>query len=419
MLQSKLFCKTKKKAPKETEAISHKLLTRADFIDQLASGIYSFLPLGWKVHKKIENIIREEMNKIGGQEVFLPALQPKKIWEETKRWKNIDPPLFKLKDRHQRELALGPTHEEVITDLVRHRIKSYKDLPFSLYQIQNKFRNEMRATGGLLRTREFIMKDLYSFHSSEKDLNSYYEKVKKAYFNIFKNCGLKVVCVEADSGTIGGAVSHEFMILSDTGEDWVFTCGKCNYGANIEKVGEIKICPNCKGKIEKKRSIEAGHTFNLGIKYSKTMRAFFVNKDGNSEPIIMGCYGIGLGRLMATIVEASHDSKGIIWPEEISPFAVHLIPIESSGASGKSVLKETGKIYKKLQEAKIDVLYDDRIDKTPGEKFADSDLIGVSFRIVISEKTLKKNSVEIKKRGAKGEKLIKKNLINSKVSAIL
>ncbi|MBU0476473.1 proline--tRNA ligase [Patescibacteria group bacterium] len=411
MLQSKLFCKTKKQAPKTAKALSHKFLVRGDFIDQLASGIYSFLPLGWRVHKKIESIIREEMNKICGQEIFLPALQPQKIWEETKRWENIDPPLFKLKDRHQRELVLGPTHEEVITDLARRRVKSYKDLPFSLYQIQNKFRNEMRATGGLLRTREFIMKDLYSFHSSEKDLSSYYEKVKKAYSNIFKRCGLKVVCVEADSGTIGGALSHEFMVLSDTGEDWIFTCSKCNYGANIEKVGEIKICPNCKGKIEKKRSIEAGHTFNLGTKYSKAMEASFVDEEGSSKSIIMGCYGIGLGRLMATVVEVNNDSNGIIWPREIAPFTIHLIPIGLSGASGKIVLKETKEIYKKLKESKIEVLYDDRIDKTPGEKFAEADLIGIPYRVVVSEKTSAKNCVEVKERAKERVKLVKINKV--------
>jgi len=243
MLQSQLFAKTKKTAPKEAEIISHKLLLRADFIEQSSSGVYRFLPLGFKVLKKIEEIIREEMIALGAQELYLPALQNKNLWLETNRWQTIDPPLFKLKDRHQKETALGSTHEEEITDIVRKRIKSYQDLPLHLFQIQDKFRNEVRATGGLLRTREFLMKDLYSFHRDEKDLANFYQKVKKAYFKIFKRCGLDSVCVEASPGTIGGKLSHEFMVLSPEGEDRILICKKCGYGANIEKVGEIKICP--------------------------------------------------------------------------------------------------------------------------------------------------------------------------------
>lgn len=402
MKQSKLFCKTKGSVPKEAQAISHKLLVRADFISQLASGVYSFLPLGWKVLKKIEEIIRTEMNNIGGEELLLPALSPKSLWVETERWTTIDPPLFKLKDRHKKELALGPTHEEVITDLVRKRIKSYKDLPFSLYQIQNKFRNEMRSTGGLLRTREFIMKDLYSFHATEKDLHKFYEKVKSAYFRIFKKCNLQVISVEADPGTIGGTMSHEFMILSETGEDQVLICKKCNFGANIEKAGKIKKCPKCKNSLEKKRAIEGGHIFALGTKYSKAMGANFVDRSGVSHPIFMGCYGIGLPRLLATIVEVHHDKDGIIWPESVAPFQVHLLLLEDNA----KIKKITERLYKDLQKAQVEVLYDDRENKTAGEKFVDADLIGIPWRMLISEKTLKKNSLEIKKRNKKKIKLI-------------
>jgi len=407
MLQSQLFCKTKKEAPKEAEAISHKLLSRADFIEQTISGVYRFLPLGLRVLDKIEAVIDIEMLNLGAQKLYLPTLQNKNLWIETGRWDKIDPPLFKLKDRHQKETALGSTHEEEITDVVRKRIKSYQDLPIYLYQIQDKFRNEMRSSGGLLRTREFLMKDLYSFHVSENDQMKFYSEVKEAYFRIFKKCGLKAVTVEASSGTIGGEISHEFMAISENGEDRILICKKCGFGGNIEKVGELEKCPDCKFSLEKKNSIEIGHIFNLGTKYSKKMGANFIDKDGKSKPITMGCYGIGLGRLMATIVEINHDEKGIIWPEEVAPFKVHLIPIENS----QKVIKTTEKLYQDLQKAETEVLYDDRNGKSVGEKFADADLIGIPNRVVISERTLLKNCVEIKKRSENKAKLIKLNQI--------
>jgi prolyl-tRNA synthetase len=406
MLQSQLFCKTKKEAVKEAEVISHKLLIKADFIEQSFSGVYRFLPLGFRVLKKIEGIIREEMLNLGAQELYLPALQNKNLWQETNRWKTIDPPLFKLRDRHQKEIGLGSTHEEEITDIFRRRIKSYQDLPLYLFQIQDKFRNEMRATGGLLRTREFLMKDLYSFHPDQKDLQRFYEKVKKRYFKIFQRCGLKTLCVEADPGTIGGELSNEFMVVSESGEDRILICRKCGFRANIEKVGESKKCPNCRGVLERKQTIEVGHIFALGTKYSKAMEANFVGRDGKQHFVVMGCYGIGLPRLMATVVEVNHDEKGIIWPKEVAPFQIHLIQIENN----KKVKKIAEKLYQDLQRKGVEVLYDDR-DKSAGEKFADADLIGIPTRIVISERTLKKNSVEIKKRREKKTKLVKiKNL---------
>lgn len=402
MRQSQLFCKTKKEAPKEAESVSHKLLTRGDFIEQTISGVYRFLPLGLKVLEKIEFIINEEMRILGAQKLYLPALQNKNLWLETGRWQTIDPPLFKFEDRHQKETALGSTHEEEITDIFRRRIRSYQDLPFYLYQIQNKFRNEMRATGGLLRTREFLMKDLYSFHADEKDLRNFYEKVKKSYFKIFERCGLKTICVEATSGTIGGELSQEFMVLAERGEDKVLICEKCGCGANVEKVGEIKNCLKCKGKISEFRAIELGHIFNLGVKYSKAMKANFCDKDGKEKPVVMGCYGIGLPRVMATVVEINHDEKGIIWPEEISPFDIHFLQIENN----PKVKKYSEEIYDNLSKKGLDVLYDDR-DKPAGEKFADADLIGVPKRMVVSERTLEKKSVEIKKRDEKEAKLVK------------
>ncbi|TSC95395.1 MAG: prolyl-tRNA synthetase [Parcubacteria group bacterium Athens1014_10] len=403
MLQSKLFPSTQKQPPKEAVSISHKLLTQAGFIDQLASGIWSFLPLGWRAHQKIAEIIRQEINKIGGQEVFLPTLSPKELWLETGRWDAIDPPLFKVEDRHKKELALGSTHEEVITYLARKFIKSYKELPLALYQIQTKFRNEMRATSGLLRTREFAMKDLYSFHADQKDLDRYYKEVQIAYKNIFKLCGLESIMVEASSGTIGGKESHEFMVLSETGEDKIIICQKCGFGANLEVGDKYKNCPNCKGKLIKKSSIESGHIFKLGVTYSQKMKANFVTQDGKQKPLIMGCYGIGLGRLMATIVEALHDSEGIVWNKNVSPFDVHLILISKSQEKDDKIKEKADKIYQTLQKEKIEVLYDER-KISPGIKLKDSDLIGIPVRLIVSEKTGDK--VEFKERDKKEVKLL-------------
>ncbi len=405
MKQSNLFNKTLKKAPRDTKITSHKLLLRGNFISQLASGIYNFLPLGLRVHRKIENIIREEMNNISCQEIFLSTLQPKKIWQKTKRWNNMDPPLFKLKDQHGREFALGSTHEEVVTFLASNFIQSYKDLPLFVYQIQNKFRNEVRATGGLLRTREFTMKDLYSFHKTEEGLNTFFNKVLTAYDNIYKRCGLEAIKTEASGGVFTSANTYEFQVVSETGEDKIILCSKCNFAANLE-VTELKPkdkCPECGANLKEVKSIEVGHTFRLGTKYSKPFNLYFLNQKEERKPVIMGCYGIGVGRLMGTIVEISHDKDGIIWPKEVAPFSVHLIQIEDE----PEIKEKTEKVYKDLQKAGIEVLYDDREDKTPGEKFVESDLIGIPLRLVISKKTLKKESIEVKKRKEKPTNLIK------------
>ncbi len=420
MRQSNLFLKTKKKAPREAKIISHKLLLRGGFISQLASGIYSFLPLGLRVHRKIENIIREEMNNIGGQEVFLPTLQPKQIWKKTNRWDNMDPPLFRLQDQHQREFALGSTHEEVITSLAASRVQSYKDLPFYLYQIQNKFRNEVRATGGLLRTREFMMKDLYSFNKNKEGLDHFFNKVLVAYQKIYKRCGLQAIKTEASGGVFTSEKTYEFQVLAKTGEDKIIFCPNCNWATNLE-VAEVKPgqdCPICEGKLEQASSIEVGHTFRLGTKYSEDLGLFFKNEKGKKQPVVMGCYGIGIGRLMGTIVEICNDKKGIIWPIEVAPFEVHLIQIGNS----EIVKKSAQKLYQDLQKEEIEVLYDDRPQKTAGEKFAEADLIGIPYRIVISQKTLKEDSIEIKKRDQKKEKFIKNkeiiNFLNSELNHV-
>jgi prolyl-tRNA synthetase len=407
MRQSKLFYKTQKTLSKKIEVTSHRLLTKAGFIDQLASGIYSLLPLGFLVHKKLETIIRQEMKKIDAQEVFLPALQPKSIWEKSGRWKTIDPPLFKLKDRHNKKFALGSTHEEVITQIVQKKVKSWRDLPIHLFQIQTKFRNELRFFGGLLRTREFVMKDLYSFHANQKDFESYYKKVIKSYFRIFKRCGLKPIIAEASGLGFTNKITHEFQVLTSAGEDTIIHCPKCNFAQNkeIAKVGEGEICPLCrKERLLSERGIEVGNIFPLGTKYSKDFEAFFIDKNGKKKPIIMGCYGIGLGRLMATIVEIHHDKNGIIWPREVAPYEVHLIPVEIKERTVRNVAE---KIYQDLQKASIEVLYDDRKDTSIGEKFVEADLIGIPKRIVISKKTVKNNQVEMKEREKKELKFIK------------
>ncbi|HNP89080.1 MAG: Proline--tRNA ligase [Microgenomates group bacterium ADurb.Bin219] len=401
MRYSQLFGKTLKAVPAEAEAISHQLLIKAGFIDQaLTSGVYTYLPLGWRVFKKIEQIIKEEINAIGGQELFMPTLQPKDLWLRSDRWDHIDPPLFKLKDRHEKELAMAPTHEEVITDLVARFVHSYKDLPLALYHIQNKFRNEMRSTGGLLRVREFFMKDLYSFHSSSEDLDRYYEKVLNAYKNIFRRCGFEVKVVEAVSGTIGGSFSHEFMMVCPTGEDTVIACTKCDWAANIEKT-ETQACPLCGQPTKKVRSIENGHIFKLGSKYAEKLGAYFTDKDGTKKVIYGGCYGIGLGRLLATTVEAHHDEKGIVWPKSVAPYQVQLISLSNQQPA---VSKFAENIYEKLEKAGVEVLYDDREGVSAGEKFADADLIGIPVRLVVSEKT--DNKVEWKERKSQEVKLI-------------
>ncbi len=394
--QSKILGKARREAPTDADSVSHKLLARAGFIDQLGAGLFSLLPLGYLANERLVTIIREEMHAVDGLEVHLPALQPAALWAETGRLTTIDPPLFRVKDRHDKELVLGSTHEEVITDLARKHIESYKDLPLAVFQIHTKFRNEVRATGGLLRVRDFQMKDLYSFHAQEKDLQAYYEKVKEAYKRIFARCDLTAHVVKADSGTIGGAVSHEFSVEAEAGEDKVAVCLNCDFAANVEVFAETeKVCPECGGTIEIRACIENGHIFQLGTKYSAAMNALFTAEDGQKNPILMGCYGIGVGRLLATVVETHHDEKGMIWPEEVAPAAVHVLALQPSVVAA-------AREFAQQAATGVDVLFDDR-DITPGQKFAEADLIGIPWRVVISEKTQDKGVIEITER-ATGER---------------
>ena len=415
MRQSKLFTKTKKQVPKNEKSTNAILLERAGFIYKEMAGVYSFLPLGLRVIKKIEEIVREEMDKISGQEVLMTILQPKKLWQETDRWSEGIGKSVMYKCQGDGKVGLGPTHEEMLTDIIRNYIQSFEDLPVYIYQIQTKFRREPRARSGLLRGREFDMKDLYSFHSSESDFKKYYEKVKKAYFKIFKRCGLKPIITEASGAGFTKEHTHEFQVLAENGEDKIVYCPKLHFSRNkeISKFKRGDKCPVvkarvCKETLKEAKSIEVGNIFPLGTKYSEAMKAFFTDKDGKRKPIIMGCYGIGISRVMGAVVEIHHDQKGIIWPSQVSPFEIHLIPLGSSEKRISRKIRQTGeKLYNHLKNSGIELLYDDREDKSPGEKFADADLIGIPTRIVISERTLERESVEIKERDGKEIKLIK------------
>jgi prolyl-tRNA synthetase len=406
MLQSKLFYKTTKDSNKTEDSCGTRLLLQGDYIERLASGIYSFLPLGWRVVKKIADIIRKEMETIEAQEVLLPTLQPKSIWEESGRWSTMEPPLFKIKDQHDKEFALGPTHEEVITGLAKGRIHSYRDLPVALFQIQTKFRNEVRSTGGLLRTREFSMKDLYSFHSEEKDLKAYYEKVANAYKNIFKILELDVLMIDAMSGSIGGETSHEFMVPSTQGEDKVYYCKKCEIGFSEEylktkkQTNDFSKCEKCQSILEIKSCIECGHIFNLGNKYSTSMGLEFLNNLGKKNFVLMGCYGIGIGRLLSTVAEVCSNERGIIWPKSIAPFKIHIINLNLKDEESKN---EITHFYQKIKKIEKETLYDERQEISAGEKLIEADLIGSPIKIICSEKTIKEGKVEIRTKNDKVE----------------
>jgi prolyl-tRNA synthetase len=403
MKQSQLFTKTQKNAPAGEVSLNAQVLIRAGFVDKLMAGVYTILPLGWRVINKIENIIREEMNAIGGQEFFMPSLQPKENWEKTGRWKTMDD-LYKIKDASNKEFALGPTHEEVIAPLMKRFINSYKDLPFAAYQIQNKFRMELRAKSGVLRGREFLMKDLYSFHLSQDDLDNYYEKAQGAYKKIFERSGIgKETYLTFASGGSFSKYSHEYQTLTDAGEDIIYICEKCSLAINKEIKQETKSCPECSGnKFKTEKSVEVGNIFQLGTKYSAPFDLNVLDEHGKKVTLIMGCYGIGIQRLMGTIVEVHHDKDGIIWPEAVAPFRVHLISL------GKN--KEAEKIYNDLEKKGIEVLFDDR-DTTAGAKFADADLIGIPYRFVVSEKSLKAGGVEVKKRSESKSEILKIDLL--------
>lgn len=559
MLFSKLFIPTMKEVPKEAEVVSHKLMLRAGYIRRLASGIYNWLPIGLKSLRKVEQIIREEMNKKGAQEILMPVVQPKELWVESKRWEKYGKELLRFIDRNDRELCLAPTHEEVVTDLVRREVRSYKELPLNLYQIQTKFRDEIRPRFGVMRGREFSMKDAYSFDVDEPGAEKSYMDMYDAYNNIFRRCGLRFRAVEADTGQIGGSFSHEFMVLADTGEDIIISCDTCGYAANLEKaeagfsdakkstkrgnyrrvetpgqkrveevasflkvthdkllktmiyrtdkgiigvlvrgdreinetklsnllaldyleladtytieevtggplgfsgpiglkvplyadrdveymedfviggneedvhvvdvnVGDFDVegffdlkvvkdgdlCPKCKGTLISKRGIEVGHIFKLGLKYSEAMNATFLDREGKERHMIMGCYGIGVGRTVAAAIEQGCDENGIALPLSIAPFEVNVLPVNSSHAESMELADN---VYKALKDRRVDVVMDDRNER-PGVKFKDCDLIGIPLRVTIGERNLKDGYVELKFRSEKESHRIKKEDIIGRV----
>ena len=551
MLWSKYYIPTLKEDPAEAEIISHKLLLRAGMIRKLTSGIYTYLPLGWKALQKISDIIRQEMNRFGAIEIRMPAVQPGDLWKESGRWEVYGRELLRFQDRHGRDYCLGPTHEEVITDLVRGEIKSYRQLPINLYQIQTKFRDEIRPRFGLMRGREFIMKDAYSFDRDDQGATKSYEDMYAAYVSIFEKLGLKFRAVEADSGPIGGSFSHEFMVLAETGEDTIAVCTECDFAANLEKaevkyaekevsdaqcpslekvltpnkhtveevaeflgvprekivktllydadgqavavlvrgdreLNEIKLknlldvidlrlasaeqvqqwsgapvgfagpvglnvdviyadqelmfdndfviganekdthylhfdprrdakikgyydlrqitesdpCPRCGAKIELTKGIEVGHIFKLGTKYSEALRATFLDENGKERPMIMGCYGIGVSRVLAACIEQNHDENGIIFPPPIAPFDAHLLALNPKDELVKDKASE---IYDALTAQGIDCLFDDRLER-PGVKFKDADLIGLPLQIIVGARALQRGVIEIKIRHS-GEKI--------------
>jgi prolyl-tRNA synthetase len=399
MRASKFYISTLKEAPAEAELISHKLMIRAGLIRRLGSGLYSWMPMGLKILRKIEYIIRLKMNEAGSIELLMPAIQPSELWEESDRWDVFGPQMLKIKDRHDRLFCFGPTHEEVITDIVRKEINSYKQLPINFYQIQTKFRDEIRPRFGVMRAREFLMKDSYSFHTDIDCLKNTYEKMYKTYSEIFEAIGLNFRAVQADNGAIGGDGSHEFHVLADSGEDELVYSEETDFAANSEVA---KNHPD-RDKLKTCRGIEVGHIFQLGTKYSDAMKADFIDESGKPKPLLMGCYGIGVSRIVAAAIEQGHDEKGIIFPSSIAPFEIILTPIGYDKSEG--VKKTTDSIYNELLGLGFDVLLDDR-GLRPGVMFSEAELLGIPHRITISDKTIEAKKIEYKKRDAKESELI-------------
>ena len=410
MRLSQLFTKTLREAPADEMALNAQYLIRGGFISKVMAGVYEYMPLGLRVLNKINNIIREEMDSVGGQELNMSVFQNPAVWSKTGRWQEASEVMYQFKDVSGKEYGLGFTHEEPLAEAATRFISSYKDLPKAVYQIQTKFRNEPRAKSGLLRGREFLMKDLYSFHANQNDLDIYYEKVAEAYGRIFERVGVKAIRTFA-SGGLFSKFSDEFQVMSEVGEDTIYINTEANRAINKEVYNdEVLVDLNWdKNSLAERTAIEVGNIFKLGTKFSVPLGLSYADEKGNKQPVIMASYGIGPGRLMGTVVEVSNDGNGIIWPESIAPYKVHLIALTGTD-------EESERLYRELTARGIEVLYDDRDDKTAGEKFADADLIGCPLRVVLSGKTLKENSVEIKQRNKKELKLVKLSKVLSVVS---
>ena len=404
MFWSKIFIPTLKDSPQDAEVISHQLMLRAGMIRKVSSGIYTWLPLGLKVLRKIENIVREEMDQSGAQEVLMPMVHPKELWEETKRWEKMGPELLRIKDRHDRDFCLGPTHEEVITDLVRNNVKSYKELPLNIYQIQTKFRDEIRPRYGVMRGREFLMKDSYSFNIDEASLQETYLLMRNTYKKILERIGLEYKIVKADSGAIGGDTSEEFHVLAENGEDTIAISDASEFAINTELLlneGEDistlkgKPSPDGNGVIEIKKGIEVGHIFQLGKIYTELMKVNVLNQEGRAVDLFMGCYGIGVSRLVAAAIEQNNDGKGILWPESIAPYEVNIVAIGYT--KEPKIADAANNLSEQLQSMGYEVIVDDRKDGY-GTKMKDAELIGIPVNIIIGNKFLESGEVELKHR---------------------
>lgn len=401
MRQSLLFTKVRREAPRDEESMNAQLLIRAGFVHKEMAGVYTLLPLGLKTVRKIENIVRKEMEAAGGQEISMPSLHSKSNWQKTGRWNTFDA-LLKLKSSFsESEYALGPTHEEIAVPLMKDFIFSYKDLPRYVFQIQTKFRDEKRAKSGLLRGREFLMKDMYSFHSDESDLEAYYETMRKSYKRIFETLGLTAIETKASGGSFS-EFSHEYQVITNAGEDEIVYCKGGDFAENVEicKVKEGKQCDAGHGPLQKAKAIEVGNIFKLGTKFSEAFELKYKDAKGKEHYVSMGCYGLGITRLLGAIAEVFHDEKGMIWPQSVAPALIHLIALKGGE-------QESEKLYRELEAKGVEVLYDDRQDASAGEKFSDADLIGLPFRAVTSAKTAEQKSVEIKKRTDKEGTLVK------------
>ncbi len=396
MRQSKLFTKTRKEAPSDEVSKNAQLLIRGGYIHKEMAGVYSYLPLGIKVIEKIKQVVREEMDAIGGQEITMATLHPSEPWKQTGAWDSVDV-LFKIQSRTEKEYALGQSEEEIVTPIAGEYINSYKDLPLAIYQIGQKYRDELRAKSGIMRGREFIMKDMYSFHETQEDFDRFYAIAKEAYLKVYSRLGLVAKATEASGGAFTKKTSYEFMVLTSAGEDDILYCTECSYCVNVE-ISDQKVTDTCsrcnKGVLERATASEVGNIFDLGTKYVEDFKITFKDKEGEDRYPIMGCFGIGITRLMGVLVEALGDEKGIVWPESVAPFQMHLIGLNSDDSEIKEFADT---LYSELKDNGIEVLYDDR-DARPGEKFADSDLLGMPYRVVVSRKTKEEGKFEVVER---------------------
>jgi prolyl-tRNA synthetase len=411
MKMSTLFTKTFKDAPQDAESANARYLIRGGFIDQHMAGVYSYLPLGLKVLHKVQAIVRQEMDAIGGQEILMPALLSSEPWKVSGRWDDPDckEVMFQFKGAGDRDVCLGWTHEEIVVPLVQKFVNSYQDLPVFVYQIQDKFRNELRAKSGILRGREFNMKDLYSFHATEEDLEAYYDKVIEAYRRVFTRCGITALPTEASGGAFS-KISHEFQMPTESGEDTVYMNQAGDYAWNKEIAPDLKdgdMAPDGSGPVKEIKAVEVGNIFKLRTRFTEPFKMMYMDAEGTQKPVQMGCYGIGPSRVVGSIVEAHHDDKGIIWPKEVAPFQIHLISLSSKDETKLEEIRAAAEsLYDDLRKEGIEVIWDDRSGLSAGAKFADADLMGMPLRLVISEKTLAENSVEWKPRSSQESHLV-------------